>query len=141
MPSTKEYMKEYNKKRAQKQSEYNKEYYKENRDEIVKDRHEKRPIYIIAERLRYALFPEKRKVKDQNRRAMELRAGKITAQEWRDVLEKYDYKCLCCGTDKNITMDHVIPLKLGGTNTKDNVQPLCKTCNFKKHIKIIDYRG
>ena len=37
-------------------------------------------------------------------------------------------------------MDHVVPLKLGGANTVDNVQPLCGSCNCKKHLKIIDYR-
>jgi len=31
-------------------------------------------------------------------------------------------------------------LAAGGTHDPDNVQPLCKSCNSKKAIKIIDYR-
>jgi hypothetical protein len=53
---------------------------------------------------------------------------------------KYGKKCLCCGSEKNISLDHIIPIKKGGKNTLDNLQPLCKSCNSKKGIKIIDYR-
>lgn len=49
-------------------------------------------------------------------------------------------KCLACGSDKNISLDHVIPIKKGGVNDIGNLQPLCKSCNSKKGVKIIDYR-
>ena len=76
------------------------------------------------------------------RRAREKGAeGKITAREWKSVLEKYGNKCLCCGRNNiNLTMDHVVPLKFGGTHTVENVQPLCISCNSKKGTKHIDYR-
>lgn len=32
-------------------------------------------------------------------------------------------------------MDHIMPLALGGTNTDDNIQLLCPTCNRSKHAK------
>ena len=41
---------------------------------------------------------------------------------------------------KKLTVDHIVPVSLGGKNTIDNLQPLCLTCNSKKHNKIIDYR-
>jgi len=64
----------------------------------------------------------------------------ITATDWQIIITKYGNKCLACGSIENITMDHVIPLAAGGTHDPDNVQPLCKSCNSKKAIKIIDYR-
>lgn len=46
-------------------------------------------------------------------------------------------KCACCklplGDDYQ--MDHIIPLKLGGTNTDDNIQLLRAKCNAQKGAK------
>lgn len=64
----------------------------------------------------------------------------FTAKEWRDLRERYGNKCLCCGSTKRITVDHVVPLVAGGSNTIDNIQPLCWTCNRRKWAKTIDYR-
>lgn len=64
----------------------------------------------------------------------------LSAIEWIQILERYNYACLCCGTQENITIDHITPLSLGGTDTIDNIQPLCKSCNSKKGISTTDYR-
>lgn len=56
------------------------------------------------------------------------------------VFEKYGKKCLCCGSEKNVAIDHIIPINKGGENKLENLQPLCKSCNSKKGVKIIDYR-
>jgi 5-methylcytosine-specific restriction endonuclease McrA len=45
--------------------------------------------------------------------------------------------CLFCGTDKDLTGDHIIPLKEGGTNVLDNVRVLCRSCNTRREN---DYR-
>ncbi len=44
-------------------------------------------------------------------------------------------KCYFCGRKtvfKEITMDHLVPLSMGGRSTKDNIVPCCKSCNTKK---------
>lgn len=66
--------------------------------------------------------------------------GSYTQKEWEDLCRKYDYRCLCCGKKKKLTADHVIPISRGGTNTIDNIQPLCATCNSSKNDKTIDFR-
>jgi 5-methylcytosine-specific restriction endonuclease McrA len=48
--------------------------------------------------------------------------------------------CLKCGTSGPITIDHVIPISRGGTNDPSNLQPLCDSCNKKKHTATADYR-
>lgn len=64
----------------------------------------------------------------------------LTQQEWEAIKIKYGNKCLACGTTENISMDHIVPIALGGTHSADNVQPLCRSCNSKKHLNVVDYR-
>jgi hypothetical protein len=79
-----------------------------------------------------------KKLSSYKRRAATV--GSFTASEWHDLCNKYDNKCLCCGEQKELTVDHVVSLKDGGSNTIDNLQPLCHSCNSRKGAKFIDYR-
>lgn len=76
------------------------------------------------------------------RRAMLQSAnGSFTFIEFLDLCKKYNFNCLRCGKKFNkLAADHVVPLSKGGSNTIENIQPLCKSCNSKKRDKIIDYR-
>ena len=49
--------------------------------------------------------------------------------------------CLKCGSEKNLTIDHIIPVSKNGTNDFDNLQILCGKCNQDKGDKIADYRA
>jgi len=66
--------------------------------------------------------------------------GKFTKSEWQDLCDRYGNRCLSCGEQKELTVDHVVSLKDGGSNTIDNLQPLCLSCNSRKGAKFIDYR-
>jgi 5-methylcytosine-specific restriction endonuclease McrA len=57
---------------------------------------------------------------------------RITTDEWRYILERYNYTCAYCGEAKKLGKDHVVPLSRGGTHTKNNIIPACKPCNVKK---------
>jgi 5-methylcytosine-specific restriction endonuclease McrA len=48
--------------------------------------------------------------------------------------------CLACGTTEDLSVDHVIPLSLGGSKRIENIQPLCRTCNSEKGATVRDYR-
>lgn len=69
--------------------------------------------------------------------------GSFTKEEWLSKKELFKYKCPCCGRKEGkeliLTIDHIIPIRLGGTHDISNIQPLCPTCNFRKKIKIIKY--
>ena len=41
-------------------------------------------------------------------------------------------KCVCCSATDNITADHIVPLARGGLDCRDNLQPMCGTCNSSK---------
>lgn len=66
--------------------------------------------------------------------------GSYTQQEWIDLCEKFDNICLCCRQSLPLTPDHIVPLSTGGSNSIDNIQPLCLSCNSRKQNKTIDYR-
>ena len=65
--------------------------------------------------------------------------SKKDVREW--VFSTYGKKCLCCGSKKKISIDHVIPVVKGGEDELWNLQPLCNSCNSKKSDKAIDYRN
>jgi hypothetical protein len=113
----------------------------------------------LKARLHRLLFPEKAKEaeskwlkshpevharKQGNRRArLKGSVGKITAAEIESLAIKQNYTCLCClrrEPEIELTHDHVKPLAMGGDNTIENSQMLCRSCNSRKGAKWIDYR-
>lgn len=66
--------------------------------------------------------------------------GDLTFEEFAELCEKYGQRCLCCGEDEPLTVDHIIPISLGGSNSITNIQPLCHTCNMVKGDDEIDFR-
>lgn len=86
-------------------------------------------------------FPERaalnQRVRQHRKRG---NGGAFTAAEWEALCAQYDYKCLCCGEYKPLTVDHVVPVSKGGDSSIANIQPLCQSCNSSKGDRYIDYR-
>ena len=53
------------------------------------------------------------------------------------IKKLYDSQCVVCGTNENITADHIIPISRGGSHSEGNLQPLCKSCNSQKQSKTM----
>lgn len=52
---------------------------------------------------------------------------------WRErIKDNWNYECAYCGSEENITLDHVKPRSLGGQDTSNNVVCACHTCNQSK---------
>jgi 5-methylcytosine-specific restriction endonuclease McrA len=74
---------------------------------------------------------------DQRRRKYNLKSGKVSVEDWNEMLKECNYSCLHCGITDDITQDHIIPLSKGGQNVIENIQPLCRSCNSSKRDKIL----
>jgi 5-methylcytosine-specific restriction endonuclease McrA len=67
--------------------------------------------------------------------------GDFTLDAWDELKENYGNQCLNCGKTRiTLEVDHIVPLSLGGANDINNIQPLCRSCNARKHKSIINYR-
>ncbi len=131
--NNKEKIKESTKRWREKNPEYCSQYHIKNREEIL-ERHKQYNQTEIGKATMQR--------KDSKRRAiLKNIINTLTAQEWLDILEAYNYRCAYCDVEFEIenmpTKDHVIPLTKGGHNTKENIIPACHSCNSKKYNKIL----
>jgi 5-methylcytosine-specific restriction endonuclease McrA len=89
------------------------------------------------ERIRQAKTNNLRK----RRAARHASRGNFTVEEFKELYESYGNTCPACGdTEAVLEADHVVPLTKGGSDSINNIQPLCGSCNGKKFVNIIDYR-
>jgi 5-methylcytosine-specific restriction endonuclease McrA len=83
--------------------------------------------------------PEAVRIHSHTRRARtEKNGGKLSRNITKLLMSEQAGKCACCLVDLSISghhLDHFMPLALGGTNTDDNIQLLCKPCNSGKGAK------
>lgn len=140
------------------------EYYKKNKERIIKRVKEYQGQHVVAVKgykQKYAdnnkdkkaayrkLYRSTAKGKLRNtqytlRRKREISRTpeniRLTIKQWEFILSLFDNKCACCFAETKLTIDHIMPISKGGLDIITNVQPLCPSCNSKKHAKYIDYR-
>ena len=60
---------------------------------------------------------------------------------WRKkIKEAWDNKCAYCGSDKELTIDHITPRSKGGADVTKNVVCACHDCNQDKaHTPMEDW--
>ena len=56
----------------------------------------------------------------------------ISRQTRIAVYSRDNFRCLWCGTDQDLRLDHFVPWSAGGTNDPDNLRTLCNPCNDKR---------
>ena len=52
------------------------------------------------------------------------------------VYERDEFTCCACGKKSDLEVDHIVPIRMGGTGEIDNLQILCRRCNRKKRGEL-----
>ncbi|HUW46106.1 MAG TPA: HNH endonuclease signature motif containing protein [Dehalococcoidia bacterium] len=115
-------------------TEYAKQYRQDNKEQVAEN--EKR--YWQTEEGKAA----KQRENIARRTRIERVANTLIAEEWLAILAQHNFQCVYCGCSllnlfNRATRDHIIPISKGGGNTKENIVPACRSCNSKKHDKIM----
>jgi len=140
--------KAYRRANPEKVKAKNAAYYQKNRDAL----RAKRKIYREANREERCIAakrwqennPDKYAAihqRSEHRRRARLAnvSGEYTQEQWYQILTRYGMACAKCGrslTRRSATVDHFVPIVAGGPNCAENLQPLCKSCNSRKHTRI-----
>lgn len=92
-------------------------------------------------RLYYA-SSEKYKYKSRKRRLLKYNnGGKHSYSEFENLCSNFNGLCVRCFKKSKLTADHIVPLSRGGSDSIENIQPLCQSCNSYKSNKFVrDYR-
>ena len=144
-----QYQKEY-------QKEWKIEQRKENTPYAQRQKELKRKYYQSIKGKKEAARWRKRNIKkilEWNRQRLLQKRGIVgfhNNKEWEELKEKYNYRCIQCGISEKklrtiwlgtpfvkLTKDHIIPSSKGGTDFINNIQPLCVSCNARKHNQIL----
>lgn len=95
-------------------------------------------------RERWANDPEfKAKLSDYHARRRAIKngnGGSYELEDWHTMCDLAGNRCVACGKKRKLTVDHVLPIIMGGDSYLMNLQPLCGSCNKSKGPKYIDYR-
>lgn len=79
--------------------------------------------------------PEVMAAISQRRRARQQNApvNDFTSEQWTEIKAAYKQRCAYCHKRRKLTVDHVVPLSRGGSNTASNIVPACRSCNSSKN--------
>lgn len=59
----------------------------------------------------------------------------VPVETRRVVFERDQYKCVRCGAEESITIDHIFPVSCGGTHALTNLRTLCQSCNSARPVQ------
>lgn len=58
----------------------------------------------------------------------------VSARVRLNTYQRDGYACVLCGSHDDLTLDHIIPVAVGGMNDPDNLQTMCRPCNSRKGV-------
>lgn len=73
-----------------------------------------------------------------------MKRKKLKKEERENIYNKYNGRCAYCGSKieyKDMQIDHVVPLRIGGKDEISNMLPSCRSCNhYKATLDIEGFR-
>jgi len=77
-------------------------------------------------------------IKQKEKAKIILSRRKLNKSLRYDIMKRDNFKCVLCGNspalDHSVVLevDHILPVKKGGTNKEDNLRTTCRNCNAGK---------
>lgn len=71
----------------------------------------------------------------------EIKRKKLTKEERIEIYNRFDGRCGYCGEKidiKDMQVDHIVALRVGGTDTLDNMICACRSCNHYKSTYTLE---
>ena len=125
----KECKKQWYEKHREERSNYKKQWYEDNKKEVSeynKQYYKENPHISFNN-------TQKRRLREENQ------GEGITKEQWLEMMEFFDWKCAYSGEyigrKENRSIDHIIPLSLGGENEIWNLVPMLRNLNSSKNNK------
>lgn len=56
----------------------------------------------------------------------------VNAKKRLSVFRRDRFRCVVCGRNDDLTVDHILPISKGGTDEEKNLQTMCQRCNLRK---------
>lgn len=85
------------------------------------------------------LASKNRELRKERMRAARLK-GTHTDGEWRALRNEFKNVCVRCqSAGLRVERDHIVPIYLGGSDSIENIQPLCARCNASKGRESINW--
>lgn len=132
-----EYQKQYRKENAEKLKEWAQANYEANKES-----------YSVEAKANYEKKRDEYIARAEERQRQLSQRGKHTPEDIAALYAKQGGVCAGCTLEiensrsrsakRGFEVDHVMPVKLGGSNLPENLQLLCRPCNRKKHAKHPD---
>jgi 5-methylcytosine-specific restriction endonuclease McrA len=57
------------------------------------------------------------------------------------IYQRDEHTCQYCGSQKKLTIDHIIPRSRGGQDTWENMVVACSPCNVRKGNMLLEQTG
>lgn len=117
--------------------------YPKNRDKLLeKNRIYKRenPEYFRAKQREFRARNPDYYINAKAKRRMRERSTQVQPIKVADILKRDGSTCYLCQRTlarHEVTLDHVQPLSRGGAHTPNNIRIACKSCNSRKHNKLL----
>ena len=126
-----EQKKEYYRKNSDKIKARSKKYYWENTEKYRDAYNKWQKENTVARRI----INERRRTREENS------VANLSEKEWNKIKSYFLDSCAYCGVSEKdhlkirgerLHHEHIVPLSNGGSYTKDNVIPACRSCNSSK---------
>jgi HNH endonuclease/Domain of unknown function (DUF4373) len=79
-------------------------------------------------------------VRDEAERRIRVRSSEYRKHQLF-VFERDGYTCVYCGSNQELSLDHVIPQSRGGSHDAENLATCCTPCNSSKNNKTPEEWG